>query len=1407
MLVFDVHWAKPIIKYLSKINLQELDKGMQCAIEGRVLTYWAEDVSCINVEILDEAGRGRILQVIIIGLAETDLKVEGAFSRAQSRVFAAAALVLLSYHACQIGSGFERELSRWTNIAWNPKKHKEAKKLFEGVACLFEEAEEIEVEEDGEEDDDEEERDWDEDEYDDEDFEEDDDDDDLPSSEIIARKLRLLPRADDPKPNKQNKNRFHKIEEAAAAESPEWWREFIHEEDPERRRQILTQAIMRRLNLKQMDKWLVGDALYRLNPQRPALDVLERFDSVLDTMGRTMPSFRGKANAADPRLAAFLDSPEMLPVRQRIEDDRTASHLIAWLESHQTNAMAAKAGPLSIELVWRLVPRSPGFCELRWQLLATTPKMHREPRNFQAIASLAAELESGNRVAPAEQAQLLFWISNSSQTRDFRYETFPGSESFGPSFPVLNAALWLSLWGKDHLIRWLNGEEVIFNSSAARLLVEAPSGQPPQWIVEIPLPDSRARRVALTDCALVFESRSEGTGAHSRQHVYLLESGTLRPLSCGGMPNDLLERLHDRPVFPVEKLRNSRAGAVLVSRYAPPSPTPAPPAGKPDAEASQEEDTHSAASADGAAPLSDGLMELVRLHPVVECRYEDGTAYFTAVARQRGDADGEIKFVRVAQGIWQMRAQRSRPLSPYAPRPREFSEPLQEVRSLIPEADGAQATATGEAQAATVNEPELDAPNPWAICIAPHPKDVAGVDAFFDRLLSPGTKFDIIDGGAAQFRMKVNRENLARLHDAWVHRPRGVRFLGDKAFAELVQLRRPPKFNLRIESSGIDWLSVSVEMERDIETLKPSEVSAALNQESSDLIVLTGGRVYRRDDLEQYRKWMDALSDWGLDTGQGEQRLHVMQLAGSDHSRELLDLTDASGHDSLRALAETARGLLKSFKGVPSANVAATTAHWLRPYQRQGADFLVWALRVFGGAILADDMGLGKTLQMLAALTALRSASGSGGSGKDGDGDEHGEGNGSGDARLPSLVICPASVAHNWLREAARFAPELRTAVLASGGARRDVIQRANEYDLIITNYALARRDSEQIQARRWLLACVDEAQMIKNPATGIARAVKAIQARFRLALTGTPIENRLTDLWSIADFVAPGYLASRRKFESRMKEEDAERSFRSLRSKLRPLLMRRLKSEVAPELPPRIEERRDCEMTPGQRHTYLAAVKHARQMLEGVEDEKLRGPARIQMLAALTRLRQICCDPALAGFKDKGSGKLDATLDMVEELIEAGHKTLLFSQFVKMLDILVPLLKKRGIPLWMLTGQTSAAKRHGIIADFEASKKPGVFLISLKAGGLGLNLVSASHVILFDPWWNPAVEAQAIDRTHRIGQDKTVVAFRMVTEGTVEERVLELQEKKRGLIKNVLEEEAFNRVLSREDFKFLLEE
>jgi len=659
----------------------------------------------------------------------------------------------------------------------------------------------------------------------------------------------------------------------------------------------------------------------------------------------------------------------------------------------------------------------------------------------------------------------------------------------------------------------------------------------------------------------------------------------------------------------------------------------------------------------------------------------------------------------------------------------------------------------------------------------PRRRDVLPVEQWLDQIsLSVGNL--TVEADSCSFSGRLQLDSFLHL---WFSRPPSVKYYGNTELRRLITVRSAPRLSVKSELTDMDWLKVSVALEDEISQTTLVEMSRILAANTASFVRLPDGSLYRRSDLEDYQNQVSHLNALGLSLTPGDQNLHALHLAGAP-AGALLRLE--SGGGAFAALAKKSRQLLEDFSGIPEASVPDATAQFLRPYQRAGVDFLSWAAVNFGGALLADDMGLGKTLQMLATMAALRMRVELGDTG-------------------PSLVVCPASVARNWEREAHRFVPGMKVMVLESGAGRKKHLAELDKYDLVILNYALLRRDVESLKKVKWFAIVADEAQAIKNPVSESSRALKQLQGRYRFALTGTPIENRIADLYSIVEFALPGYLGEMDKDMGSTDPAAAARASQLLRARLRPVLMRRLKVEVAPELPDRVETRIDCEMGSTQKKLYAAEVKRVRLMLDGMETNGVRGKERIQILAALMRLRQICCDPMLLGHPEIPSGKTEELVELVPPLLEAGHKVLIFSQFVKMLNHLEEQLTGKGIRTYMLTGATK--NRQELVDEFENDPEPAAFLISLKAGGTGLNLVSASHVILFDPWWNPSVEAQAIDRTHRIGQDKTVVAYRLVTAGTIEERILELQERKRALVKDVLEEEAFNRTLSGEDFEFLL--
>lgn len=480
--------------------------------------------------------------------------------------------------------------------------------------------------------------------------------------------------------------------------------------------------------------------------------------------------------------------------------------------------------------------------------------------------------------------------------------------------------------------------------------------------------------------------------------------------------------------------------------------------------------------------------------------------------------------------------------------------------------------------------------------------------------------------------------------------------------------------------------------------------------------------------------------------------------------------------------AEYLRSTLTDHPGAPADPIPPPTLQegiTLRPYQLAGFTWLAGLARRGLGGLLADDMGLGKTLQALALLASRPG---------------------------PHLVVCPASLVWNWTREARRFFPSLRVLPLV-GTDRSALLAQLPDCDLALTSYGLLRRDQDGLAAQPWEVVLLDEAQHIKNPSSQNARAARRLKARARFVLSGTPLENSLRDLWSLYAFALPGYLGSAEEFQQRYElplrsapPEERRRLTKRLRRRIGPYFLRREKAEVLPELPARLEQVLEVELTPRQKALYDQVQAQARSELDRLEQPTSAGTARLRILAALLRLRQICCDTRLLG--DAGetatspdeealptSAKLSALMELLGEALEGNHRVLVFSQFTALLDLVEPLLQSREVGFLRLDGSTR--DRAAVVDNFQAPNGPPVFLLSLKAGGAGLNLTAADTVIHLDPWWNPAVEAQAIDRAHRFGQTRCVTSIKLIARSTVEEKVLRLQAEKRELFASAIDAEA----------------
>jgi superfamily II DNA or RNA helicase len=529
------------------------------------------------------------------------------------------------------------------------------------------------------------------------------------------------------------------------------------------------------------------------------------------------------------------------------------------------------------------------------------------------------------------------------------------------------------------------------------------------------------------------------------------------------------------------------------------------------------------------------------------------------------------------------------------------------------------------------------------------------------------------------------------------------------------------------------------------------------------------------------RAWQDGLSLVPLDRG-GFAPLPADWLAKHGHRvADLLAARDEEGKiakvaiPTLAALADelgeprppswsSLEPLLRDFEHIPPAELPADLTATLRAYQRAGVDWLCFLRSAGLGALLADDMGLGKTLQTLCAV------------------------------RGKTLIVAPKSVVHNWKNEAERFRPGLSTSVYQ--GPKRALDPRA---DVTITSYAILRLDAERLAETAWDTVVLDEAQAIKNPDSQVSRAAYALKTKFAIALTGTPLENRLEELWSILHFSHRGLLPGRGQFRERyaapIEQGDRER-LAALRQKTKPFILRRLKREVLPELPPRTDMILEVELDPAERDVY-SAVRAA--TLRDVVAKLKEGGSVLPALEALLRLRQAACHSALVpGQSATGSSKIEALLENLEPVAAEGHKALVFSQWTSLLDLVEPHLRAANVSFGRLDGSTR--DRASVVDGFQSESGPTVLLTSLKAGGTGLNLTAADHVFLLDPWWNPAVEDQAADRAHRIGQERPVMVYRLIAKDTVEEGILTLQAKKRGLAEAALEGAAAAAAITRED-------
>jgi superfamily II DNA or RNA helicase len=594
--------------------------------------------------------------------------------------------------------------------------------------------------------------------------------------------------------------------------------------------------------------------------------------------------------------------------------------------------------------------------------------------------------------------------------------------------------------------------------------------------------------------------------------------------------------------------------------------------------------------------------------------------------------------------------------------------------------------------------------------------------------------------------------------------------------------------HLAVTGSGEDWFDLSLNMlDATGRAYSPNELSR----------LILGGQSHTKDKAGRIAVFDSAL------VADFEELLHDSDprqvqpgrfRISKRHAAAWAAFVDGTGArlDDAGGAVSWARAL-QGPERMERVEVEGAMQDILRPYQREGVDWLAFVTRNGLGGVLADEMGLGKTVQTLAFL---------------------------GLERGPCLVVCPASLTYNWEREVRRFLPTRGVRILAGGKRFDGLLEGFEGGEILIMSYSVMRLDIDDLAGLGWACVVLDEAQAIKNPDSLVARAAFRLRSRSRLALTGTPVENSVRDLWSVFEFVMPGYLGKRQDFRERyevpMSKDPSGPERERLRRRIRPFILRRTKRQVAMDLPPKIEQVVWCELGVAESSMYSALVTATRAEVGRAESLKNQGQARMIMLTALLRLRQACCDLRLLGeagvraFEGATEGgeqttgaKVEALMSLVDSVCEGGNRVLVFSQFTRMLDLIQAELETRGISFCRLDGDTR--NRSAEVDRFQEGGTP-VFLLSLKAGGVGLNLTAADTVIHFDPWWNPAVEDQATDRAHRIGQRSTVTAYKLITRGTVEERILALQAKKRALIDAIVEsEEPVMEGLTTDDLRDLL--
>ncbi len=601
----------------------------------------------------------------------------------------------------------------------------------------------------------------------------------------------------------------------------------------------------------------------------------------------------------------------------------------------------------------------------------------------------------------------------------------------------------------------------------------------------------------------------------------------------------------------------------------------------------------------------------------------------------------------------------------------------------------------------------------------------------------------------------------------------------------VMNVRIKPVVRISMSQSDKFGLSVNCTLKEDF-VIDPKVIKKHID-EDDEYIKISDTRILKLINLEEIRSIMDDLSS-GLgcavdSSGQYFSKIFFLpHLINHLKKYEGLEVVGDSRFTEMYEEMTNIRGINKSDVPPPLDTI-------LREYQKEGFYWMNFLHKYHLSGVLADDMGLGKTVQALTLVKTLK-------------------------ADIPSIVVCPKSLMHNWAKEIRKFTPDLKTAIVEGGRQNREsILNGYRDFDIIITSYSLLRNDIDLYQGREFYYAILDEAQHIKNYLTKVAKSVKKINSRYRLVLTGTPMENSLRELWSIFDFLIPGYLGSRKEFTKNFEKEFENGvqngGMKELNDRIRPFILRRTKEEVLTELPPKIEQTAVVPLTPEQKSYYDGVLENIRSEIFGIVEKEGYQKSKMHILSALIRLRQMCNHPGMIypelASKDELSVKLDLLKEILAESMDGGHRILLFSQFVKMLHIIRDFLRKEKINFEYLDGKS--VKRLEIVDHFNDDPDIPIILVSLKAGGTGLNITGADTVIHFDPWWNPMVEKQATDRAYRMGQKKTVNVYKFITENTIEEKIIQLQNEKKHIFDSLdFTDSKFLKNISWDDLKILFE-